>query len=144
MELNQLSNEELIQEYKECNYVLSAVSKKYNKPGNALLRLFIKRSIDYNKIKNDYLLQQRQLKENKILYCENCGKIIDGSYGSGRFCNRYCATAYGNSHRAKRTDESKRKTSMSVKNSVYARLLQYVLEKYIIVNIVIMNFLFLI
>lgn len=118
MELNQLSNEELIQEYKKCNYVLSNVSKQYNKPSNALLRLFKKRNINYNEIKKDYLLQQKQLEENKILYCENCGRVIDGSYGSGRFCNRYCATAYGNSHRAPRSKESRQKTSDSIRNSI--------------------------
>ncbi len=117
-----LSDDELIQEYRNCNYSLKAVDKKYNKSGNTLLRLFRKRNIDYNKIKNDYLLQQKQFEESKVLYCENCGKVIDGYYGSGRFCNRYCATAYGNSHRAKRTEESKKKTSISVKNSIKCQI----------------------
>lgn len=26
--------------------------------------------------------------------CENCGNEHDGSYGSGRFCSKYCAKAY--------------------------------------------------
>lgn len=116
--LEQLSNDELIQIFKDYDYSLRKFDISNNLPGNTLRRLFIKRNIDYNKIKNDYLLQKKQLEESKILYCENCGKVIDGSYGSGRFCNRRCATIYGNTHRASRSEESKKKTSVSVKNSI--------------------------
>ena len=96
MNFKELTNNELIQIYKNCNYSLRYVDKKYNLTNNTFRRLLQKKNIDYNKIKNDYLLQQKQLEESKILYCENCGKVIDGSYGSGRFCNRQCATAYLN------------------------------------------------
>lgn len=120
--LEQLSNDELIQLFKDYDYSLRKFDKSNNLSGNTLRRLFIKRNIDYNKIKNDYLLQQKQLEENKILYCENCGKVIDGSYGSGRFCNRHCATIYGNTHRPKRSAESKKKTSISVKNSIKCQI----------------------
>ena len=120
--LEQLSNDELIQLFKDYDYSLRKFDKSNNLSGNTLRRLFIKRNIDYNKIKNDYLLQQKQLGENKILYCENCGKVIDGSYGSGRFCNRHCATIYGNTHRPKRSAESKKKTSISVKNSIKCQI----------------------
>ena len=120
--LEQLSNDELIQLFKDYDYSLRKFDKSNNLSGNTLRRLFIKRNIDYNKIKNDYLLQQKQLKESKILYCENCGKVIDGSYGSGRFCNRHCATIYGNTHRPKRSAESKKKTSISVKNSIKCQI----------------------
>ena len=120
--LEQLSNDELIQLFKDYDYSLRNFDKSNNLSGNTLRRLFIKRNIDYNKIKNDYLLQQKQLEESKILYCENCGKVIDGSYGSGRFCNRHCATIYGNTHRPKRSAESKKKTSISVKNSIKCQI----------------------
>ena len=120
--LEQLSNDELIQLFRDYDYSLRKFDKSNNLSGNTLRRLFIKRNIDYNKIKNDYLLQQKQLEESKILYCENCGKVIDGSYGSGRFCNRQCATIYGNTHRPKRSAESKKKTSISVKNSIKCQI----------------------
>lgn len=120
--LEQLSNDELIQLFKDYDYSLRKFDKSNNLSGNTLRRLFIKRNIDYNKIKNEYLLQQKQLEESKILYCENCGKVIDGSYGSGRFCNRHCATIYGNTHRPKRSAESKKKTSISVKNSIKCQI----------------------
>ena len=120
--LEQLSNDELIQLFRDYDYSLRKFDKSNNLSGNTLRRLFIKRNIDYNKIKNEYLLQQKQLEENKILYCENCGKVIDGSYGSGRFCNRHCATIYGNTHRPKRSAESKKKTSISVKNSIKCQI----------------------
>jgi hypothetical protein len=28
------------------------------------------------------------------MICENCGKVIDGTYGSGRFCDRKCARGF--------------------------------------------------
>ena len=40
--------------------------------------------------------------------CERCGKWHDGSFGSGRFCNRSCANARDHS------DETKRKISSGV------------------------------
>lgn len=37
-------------------------------------------------------------KHDKEVYCENCGKLHDGSYGSGRFCSAHCSY----SHNAKK------------------------------------------
>lgn len=45
----------------------------------------------------------------KLIYCEKCGKEIDGSYGSGRFCSKSCA----NSHTRSRI--SRIKTSEKLK-----------------------------
>ena len=58
--LEQLSNDELIQLFKDYDYSLRKFDKSNNLSGNTLRRLFIKRNIDYNKIKNEYLLQQKQ------------------------------------------------------------------------------------
>ena len=33
------------------------------------------------------------------MICENCGKEHDGSYGSGRFCSKYCSISWSNKHR---------------------------------------------
>ena len=69
-DLNNLTDEQLIQEYRNCNYSLKAVDKKYNKSGNTLLRLFRKRNIDYNQIKEEYLLQQKQLIGEHVEFCD--------------------------------------------------------------------------
>lgn len=42
------------------------------------------------------------------LFCERCGKKIDGSFGSGRFCSRSCANS------KKHSEETKRKISEGV------------------------------
>lgn len=47
--------------------------------------------------------------------CEKCGKVMTEYYGSGRFCCKSCA----NSH--ERTEESKLKTSRSVKSTMKAK-----------------------
>ena len=36
------------------------------------------------------------------MICQNCGKEHDGSYGSGKFCCKSCAIAYGNKQRKNR------------------------------------------
>lgn len=41
--------------------------------------------------------------------CEYCGKEIDGSYGSGRFCSKSCAIAWSNKKRGSRSLETKMK-----------------------------------
>lgn len=45
------------------------------------------------------------------MVCEKCGKEIDGSYGSGRFCSRQCSNTriFG--------EESNRKKSEAIKNN---------------------------
>lgn len=50
--------------------------------------------------------------------CEKCGKIMTEKYGSGRFCSRQCA----NSH--VHTEESKRKTSKTIRNTITKKLVQ--------------------
>lgn len=42
--------------------------------------------------------------------CERCGKVHDGTYGSGRFCSSFCA------HARKQTEKTKRRISISVHN----------------------------
>lgn len=37
-------------------------------------------------------------KKHKIKYCEKCGIIHDGKYGSGRFCSEECARSFSASH----------------------------------------------
>lgn len=46
--------------------------------------------------------------------CENCGKEHDGSFGTGRFCNNACKTAYCNSKRIV-SDTTKEKISNALK-----------------------------
>ena len=48
--------------------------------------------------------------------CENCGNEHDGSYGSGRFCSRICATSY--SSKFANTDEKKKQKSITIKSKV--------------------------
>lgn len=48
------------------------------------------------------------------MICENCGKEHDGSYGSGRFCSKSCAIAFGNKQRV-HTSEMNKKTSETLK-----------------------------
>ena len=48
---------------------------------------------------------------DKIFKCEQCHKIHDGSYGSGRFCSKECAKGFSGSNRSL---ESRQKTGKSV------------------------------
>ena len=42
-----------------------------------------------------------------IKICERCGAHHDGSYGSGRFCSRSCATSYASSHQTDKISRGK-------------------------------------
>ena len=47
------------------------------------------------------------------MICEYCGKEHDGTFGSGRFCSKYCSIAFSNTNR-KVSEETKRKISNSL------------------------------
>lgn len=54
-------------------------------------------------------LKKHYYKEFVPYHCENCGKLVEEKYGSGKFCSKKCA-----SHR-NHTEETKRKTSETLK-----------------------------
>lgn len=64
------------------------------------------------------------------MICENCGKEHDGSWGSGRFCSKSCAVAFGNKKRI-RTKETNEKISNGVKKYYKEHKInyEYVCEK---------------
>jgi len=47
-----------------------------------------------------------------MLFCKNCNKEHNGSFGSGKYCSRSCANSRD------RSDETKRKISNSVKEGI--------------------------
>ena len=53
MDIKNLTNDELIQLYIECNYSLQAIETKYNLSNNSAGRLFKQRNIDCNLIKQE-------------------------------------------------------------------------------------------
>ena len=42
-----------------------------------------------------------------MLYCEQCGNEHDGTFGSGRFCNRSCSNKFVALHQSKEAKERK-------------------------------------
>ena len=54
-------------------------------------------------------LKEHYYKEFTPYYCENCGKLVEEKYGSGRFCSKKCAA-----HR-NHTEENKRKISETLR-----------------------------
>lgn len=68
------------------------------------------------------------------MICENCGKEHDGSYGSGRFCSKFCSVSYTNKHRKINRQLLNKKISEGVKkynkeHLIEKKLYDYVCEK---------------
>ena len=51
------------------------------------------------------------------MICENCGKEHDGSFGSGRFCSKFCSISFGNKNR-KRTKEQQKVINKKISEGV--------------------------
>ena len=56
LSLNELTDDELIALFKECNYSTREVSRRVNKFKDYARRIYKNRGIDYNKIKKDHEL----------------------------------------------------------------------------------------
>lgn len=106
MDIKNLTNEELIQLFKENECNLKRIESKYNLGKNAAGRLYTKRDIDYNKIKQEWLQQIKIDYENNPKLCKYCGKPI--SYedrNKKEFCNQSCSTTYYNILRGNKNRE---------------------------------------
>lgn len=57
-------------------------------------------------------------------YCEFCGKEIDGTFGSGRFCNYTCANKFGNSNPITLEDLESGKYKVTSVNKVHKWLVR--------------------
>lgn len=100
--LKELTNEELIKTYKEHKCSLKSIEKDFGLGKNAAGRLFNKRNIDYNKIKEEE--KSREFKEyNKHpKVCKQCGNPIPfESRNKKEFCSLSCAATYNNIKRYK-------------------------------------------
>lgn len=101
MNVKELTNEELIQLFKENDCSMQGMEKKYSLGNNTMQRLFVKRGIDYNQIKKEYQqnLVDTYYKNPKL--CKQCGKPISYEDRRKDFCDRSCSAKYNNYKRAK-------------------------------------------
>ena len=101
MNVKELTNEELIQLFKENDCSMQGIEKKYSLGNNTMQRLFVKRGIDYNQIKKEYQqsLIDAYYKNPKL--CKQCGKPISYEDRRKDFCDRSCSAKYNNCKRAK-------------------------------------------
>ena len=101
MDIQELSNEELIQLFIENDYSLSKLERSYDLGKSSMERLFKKREIDYNTIRREHanqILKEYELNPN---VCLNCGKPLPYKERNKTFCNRSCSASYNNKQRTK-------------------------------------------
>lgn len=97
MNIKELTNEELIQLFKENSLSMQAIEHKYNLGKNSVGRLFNKRGIDFRKIKEEEALRIRKEYEENPKCCKYCGKPIPFEERNRKdFCNHSCAASYNN------------------------------------------------
>ena len=97
MDIKSLTNEELIQLFKENECNLKRIESEFGLGKNAAGRLYIKRGIDYNNIKQEWLQQLRIDYENNPKLCKQCGKPIPYEDRNRKeFCSQSCSTTYNN------------------------------------------------
>lgn len=105
MNIKTLTNDELIQLFreKECN--LTQIEKDFNLGKNAAGRLYNKRGIDYKSIKEEWLKQQKLNYDNNPKLCKQCGKPIPYEKRNNAFCCQSCSAIYTNIERGNKSRE---------------------------------------
>ena len=88
---------------------ISLYGKKNGGMHNRVLKLFKETGYDWDN-------HLKEIEKSKKVYCLNCGKEITGKERSRKkFCDSSCAAQYNNKQRTERSEESKLKTSESLK-----------------------------
>lgn len=108
IDLNSMTNEELIEILKGCDYLIIEVSKKAGKCKDFARRIYYKRGIDYRKLKEDHKKELEMEYYNNPKYCKSCGKVISYEHRFLKdFCNSSCAAKYNNKNRIKKSSNIK-------------------------------------
>lgn len=97
MNIKELTNEELIQLFKDNSMSMQAIEHKYNLGKNSVERLFTKRGINFREIKEQEVKHIREEYEANPKCCKNCGKPIPFEERNRKdFCNHSCSASYNN------------------------------------------------
>lgn len=99
MNIKTLTNNELIQLFKEKECNLTQIERDFNLGKNAAGRLYNKRGIDYKSIKKEWLRQQKLNYDNNPKLCKQCGKPISYDKRDNAFCCQSCSAIYTNTER---------------------------------------------
>lgn len=108
MDIKSLTNDQLIQLFKEKGCNLTQIEKDFNLGKNAAGRLYNKRGINCKLIKEEWLKQQRTDYESNPKLCKQCGKPIPYEKKDNVFCSQSCSTIYTNTERGSKTREHNR------------------------------------
>lgn len=97
MNIKDLTNDELIQLFKDNSMSMQAIEHKYNLGKNSVGRLFTKRGINFREIKEEEAKRIREEYEANPKCCKNCGKPIPFEERNRKdFCNHSCSASYNN------------------------------------------------
>ena len=97
MDIKELTNEELIQLFKDNSMSMQAIEHKYSLGKNSVGRLFTKRGINFREIKEQEAKRIREEYEANPKCCKYCGKPIPFEERNRKtFCNQSCSASYNN------------------------------------------------
>lgn len=96
LDLKNLKTEELLDLYILNGYNLSMLDRLYNTGKDFSRRLYKKRGIDYNHIKENYLESIRLGYSMNPTLCKNCGKPLEFNKRDHLFCSEACAVSFNN------------------------------------------------
>lgn len=108
MDIKSLTNDQLIQLFKEKGCNLTQIEKDFNLGKNAAGRLYNKRGINYKLVKEEWLKQQRTDYESNPKLCKQCGKPIPYEKKDNVFCSQSCSAIYTNTERGSKTRKHNR------------------------------------
>jgi hypothetical protein len=95
-DLKKLSNEQLVELYKENNYSLDAIDRYYNFPRDTSRRYYSKRKINYKEISNEHQKFVKDEYNKNPNKCQHCGKELDWEHRNNKYCCRSCSVSEAN------------------------------------------------
>lgn len=100
-EFNKLTNEQLIQLFKDNNCSLSKLNREFGFSKDYSRKVFLKRNIDYNKIATEFKNNLRAEYFNNPTLCKNCGKPLSWENQNNKYCCISCANKDINKNKRK-------------------------------------------
>lgn len=103
LNLNELTDEELITLFKECNYSAQEVSRRFGKFKDYARRIYKNRGIDCNKIKKDFELSKIDKYNKNPNRCQRCKEPLDWKHRNNKYCSSSCAASENNKKRSEKS-----------------------------------------
>jgi len=95
-DLKKLSDNQLVELYKENNYSLEAIDRLFGFTKDSSRKYYKKRGIDYIGVSNKYKESIKEEYYKNPNKCQHCGKVLDWEHRDYKYCCQSCSASESN------------------------------------------------